>query len=62
MPDELELAEGGEPSDLLPFSDRRELMVYEKLMKIREIRQDFALNHHQNTHGLYALPAYQGVV
>jgi len=51
MPDELELAEGGEPSDLLPFSDRRELMVYEKLMKIREIRQDFALNHHQNTRG-----------
>lgn len=39
------------PSDLLPGSSRREVDVFEKLLQIRNTRQNFAINHHQNTRG-----------
>lgn len=41
----------GDPAEFLPFSDRREVEVMEKLLQIRNCRQNFALNHHQNTRG-----------
>jgi hypothetical protein len=46
-----EVAEEEAPKHMLPGAKRREYEVAEKLLTIRNHRQNFALNHHLNTRG-----------